>query len=183
MKRGEGIKASEAILRILAKSGEPVPSTKLVKLTYLVDYLHYQHYGRTLTGFEYTWDHFGPNAVGLAIIGEAEALVMAEQAVIYCVPNIHGGQTNYFKAAPNLDIEPLSDRVEMLIDDIIQQYGGLSIEDVTEITKRTEPFRNASRYSILSMKYSAPIKETGRAIGRSTSGTSKNTTWRPWMTS
>ena len=44
----------------------------------------------------------------------------------------------------------------MLVDDIVRQYGGLSIEDITEVTKQTKPFKTAAKYSVLVMEHSAP---------------------------
>jgi hypothetical protein len=150
------VQANEVILRILDKMGEPVHSTKLVKLTYLIDYLHYQHYGRTMTGFQYMWDHFGPNAVGHAIASEAQGLVRARRAISDCYPNIFGGQTIDFQIAPGVEAKSLPPHAEMLVEDVIAQYGALSVEEITEVTKQTEPFRTAIQYSVLSMKHSAP---------------------------
>jgi uncharacterized phage-associated protein len=150
------VQANEVILRILHKMGEPVHSTKLVKLTYLVDSLHYQHYGRTMTGFQYMWDHFGPNAVGHAIVSEAQGLVRARRAISDCYPNIFGGQTIDFQIVPDVKVEPLPPHAEMLVEDVIAQYGKLSVEAIAEVTKQTEPFKTAAQYSILSMKHSAP---------------------------
>jgi hypothetical protein len=150
------VQANEVILRILDKMGEPVHATKLVKLTYLIDYLHYQHYGRTMTGFQYMWDHFGPNAVGHAIDSEAQGLVRARRAISDCYPNIFGGQTIDFQIAPGVEVKSLPPHAEMLVEDVIAQYGTLSVEEITEVTKQTEPFRTAVQYSVLSMKHSAP---------------------------
>ena len=154
------ITARDVILQILDKMGEPVHSTKLVKLTYLVDYLHFQHHGRTLTGFQYMWDHFGPNAVGHAVIGEAQRLVKDRDATIDCYPNIFGGQTFDFEVAPNKEVKPLPAHAEMLIEDIVKQYGGLSVEKITEVSKQTEPFKTAAQYSVLIMRHSAPVSQT-----------------------
>ena len=65
------------ILSVLAKVGGGVPATKLVKLVYLVDYMHYQHFGETVTGLEYQWDHYGPNAVQHGIVSAAEGLALS----------------------------------------------------------------------------------------------------------
>jgi len=150
------VQAKEVILRILDKMGEPVHSTKLEKLTYLIDYLHFRHYGRTMTGFQYMWDHFGPNAVGHAIASEAQGLVRARRAISDCYPNIFGGQTVDFQISSDVRAESLPPHAEMLVEDVIAQYGKLSVEEITEATKQTEPFKTAIQYSVLSMKHSAP---------------------------
>ena len=101
-------------------------------------------------------DHFGPNPIGHAIVAEAQELVVAEQAAMYCDSNVHGSQTNYYKVAPGISVMPLPGYAEMLVDDIVRQYGGLSIEDITEVTKQTKPFKTAAKYSVLVMEHSAP---------------------------
>ncbi len=37
-------------------------------MTYLLDNLHFEQVGHTMTGFDYHWDYYGPNAVGNAIV-------------------------------------------------------------------------------------------------------------------
>lgn len=150
------IAASEAILRILDRAGEPMHSTKLVKLAYLVDYLHFRHYGRTMTGFQYMWDHFGPNAVGHAVVGKAEELVREKRATTNCYPNIHGGQTVDFGIAEGATVHPLPGHAEMIIDDVIGKFNQMSTEEISEASKQTEPFKNAEQYGLLVMTHSAP---------------------------
>ena len=60
------------VLNVLGNVGGRVPATKLVKLVYLTDYIHFQHFGETITGLTYQWDHYGPNAIGHAIVTSAE---------------------------------------------------------------------------------------------------------------
>lgn len=152
--------ADTVILRVLAGMGEPVQSTKLVKLVYLVDYLHFQYYGSTLTGFQYMWDHYGPNALSHAIINEAHDLADRGLVKTTYKPNIYDGMTIAFEAHPSEEPPPLSDEAEMVVDDVIHQYSMLSIEEITELTKETAPFKKALRYSLLSMEHSAPAGRT-----------------------
>jgi uncharacterized phage-associated protein len=144
------------ILRVLAGIEGAVPATKLVKLVYFVDYVYFQHYGRTLTGFQYQWDHFGPNAVGQAIIGEAENLAERDLVRITCRPNLYGGTTTNFAIRHDVQVPPVPPEAEMVIADVIRQYGKLSISVITAKSKRTAPFKDAAHYSLLSMKQSAP---------------------------
>ena len=74
----------QLILRVLEEAGKQM-SAALVKLVYLVDYVHYQHYGETVTGFHYCWDHYGPNAVGHGIVREANEL--AYHCLLYTSPS------------------------------------------------------------------------------------------------
>ena len=147
-------RSNKVILRVLAGVGRPIASTQLVKLVYLVDYTHFQHYGETLTGFEYDWDNFGPNAKGHAIISEANALAAdGEQVVGTSEPNIYGGQTNRFRFTPAAQPPQLSNVGEMIVDDIIAQYGRLSVRAITRVSKQTAPFESAKQFSSLHMDF------------------------------
>ena len=153
------VAAHEVLLSVLAKSNGLVHSTKLVKLVYLVDYLHFQHYGCTMTGFQYMWDHFGPNALGHAIVAEVQELVRAGKAITECNPNIYGGQTIDFGVAREVAVPRLPDHAEMIVDDVIRKFDQMSVEEITEYSKQTEPFKNAKRYGLLSMSQSAPAQQ------------------------
>ena len=88
---------------VLAKVGGGVPATKLVKLVYLVDYVYYQHFGKTVTELEYQWDHYGPNAVQHRIVSVAEDLAGKNQIIYRKVDNAYGGVTKYFNAIPDAE--------------------------------------------------------------------------------
>lgn len=152
--------ADQVILLILAGVGKPVPSAKLINLVYLVDYLYFQHYGRSLTGFLYQWGHVGPDAVGSAIIGEAYELAEKDWVKITCHPNIHGGTTTNFQLRPETEIPALSAEAEMVVGNIVQQYGGLSVSAIAELTQRTASFQAAPKYGLLTMRQSAPAGQT-----------------------
>ena len=152
---------TEVILRILAGVGRPIASTKLVKLVYLVDYTHYQHYGETLTGLEYDWDNFGPNAKGHSIVACATELASTGERVKgNSQPNIYGGMTSLFRYVPSEKQPQLGDVGEMIVDDIIAQYGHTSVSEITRRSKETAPFENAVQYSHLQMECHTPAQET-----------------------
>ena len=152
---------TEVIVRILAGVGRPIASTKLVKLVYLVDYTHYQHYGETLTGLKYDWDQFGPNAEAHAIVANTNELAKTGERVKgNSTPNVYGGQTNTFRFVSSEEWPQLSDVGEMIVDDIIAQYGHTSVREITRRSKKTAPFENAVQYSQLQMECHAPAQET-----------------------
>lgn len=152
--------ADKVITRILAVYGQQVHSTKLVKLVYLVDYLHYQHFGRTLTTFEYMWDHFGPNAVGHGIVERASELARTGILQLAQHPNIYGGTSALFKIAPRTPPLELAPEAEMIVYDVLQQYGRLSVTEIAAATKRTAPFKKAGQYSVLKMEPTTPAETT-----------------------
>ncbi len=144
------------IQTVLARVGGGVPATKLVKLVYLVDFVHYQHFGETVTGLEYQWDHFGPNAVQHRIVRVAEDLAEKHQITYRKVDHWHGGVTKYFGVAPDSEIPTLSATAEMALNDVVARYGRLSVKEITEVSKKTRPFKNASQYDMLTMEQLAP---------------------------
>ncbi|MBI4198426.1 MAG: DUF4065 domain-containing protein [Chloroflexi bacterium] len=157
MKATKAPNGKPVILRILDGLRAPVHSTKLVKLVYLVDYVYYQHFGRTLTGFTYMWDNFGPNAVGHAIIEQTQELVRERKATLDISPNIYGGTTVDFAIISPGSSLPMTPEAEMVIADILEQYGRLSVAAVTRVAKRTEPFRNGTQYTVLELKQTVPV--------------------------
>jgi uncharacterized phage-associated protein len=149
---------NDVILRVLAGVGRPIASTQLVKLVYLVDYTYHQHYGETLSGFEYEWDHFGPNALGHGIIKHAEHLAESECQIKRTEePNIYGGQTNKFRFMPSSECPNLGIEGEMVINDILAQYGRLSVRSVTKVSKQTAPFEHIPQYSSIQMEHHIPV--------------------------
>ena len=148
--------ADALIVNVLAKIGQRVPAAKLVKLVYLVDYIHFQHFGETVTGFEYQWDHYGPNAVGHGIVDAAERLAREEQVGSTLSPNAFGGTTKYFSLNPVSSLPTLTAKVEMVLNDVIHRYGRLSVKKITAETKKTGPFKKISHYDTLTMEYSIP---------------------------
>ena len=152
--------AHAVILTLLVAIKRPTPATKLVKLVYFVDYIYFRHYGRTLTGFQYQWDNFGPNALGHAIVAEAENLVLKDKVKVTLERNIYGGITGKFSQVPGAVIPGLSPEAELVIQDVIQQYGHLSVQSITAKSKRTAPFKDSVQYQLLTMEQSASVGQT-----------------------
>lgn len=143
--------------RILERSGGPVHSTKLVKLVYLVDYLYYQNFGTTITGFTYMWDHYGPNAVGNGIIEEAGRLVRSGALRVNTYPNSHGGHTVDYSVAQADRFARPPTPAELIIGDVLAQYGSMSVEEITQAAKKTAPFQSAVEYGRLNMTQIAEV--------------------------
>ncbi len=152
--------AHAVILTLLTAIKRPTPATKLVKLVYFVDYIYFKHYGRTLTGFQYQWDHFGPNALGHAIVAETENLVLKDKVKVILERNIYGGTTEKFSQVPGTVIPRLTPEAEMVIQDVIQQYAHLSVQSITAKSKQTVPFKDAVQYRLLTMEQGAPVGQT-----------------------
>ena len=152
--------AQTVILKVLANAKSPMPTTKLVKLVYLIDYSYFEHYGETLTGFRYMWDHHGPNAVSHAIKAEAEALAEEGMVRILHKPNIYDGITTEFALAPSTEIGHLEPGGEMVVSDIWHLFGHYSVSRITAYSKKTKPFRSAKQYDPLVFDQSSPVEHS-----------------------
>ena len=152
--------AHAVILKVLDNARSPLPTTKLVKLVYLIDYSYYEHFGETLTGFQYMWDHHGPNAVSHAIRAEAEALAERGLVTVLHKPNIYDGVTTVFKLSSQAEVEPLSPGAEMVISDILHLFGHYSVAKITAYSKKTRPFKNAKQYDLLVFEQTSPVEHS-----------------------
>ena len=144
------------ILGILSKMGRRVPATKLVKLVYLSDYIHFQHFGVTITGLQYQWDHHGPNAVKHAIVQTAQDQAEDGSLEYGQQGNYYGGVTKYFSVDRTQMVPTLDPTVEMVLDDVVNSYGTLKVSAITEESKKTKPFRDAYQYDMLEMEHQFP---------------------------
>ncbi len=149
--------ANDVILNIMAELGVQVQAMQLVKLVYLVDYVHFQHFGETVTGFEYHWDRFGPNAIKHGIIAAAEPLLSERKS---------GYGSRYFSLEPDTPIPALPARVQMVLSDVVHRYGKLSVEEITAVSKETAPFEGARPYDRLQMEQSLPAMGATEAESR-----------------
>lgn len=149
-------RASQVVLRVLEQVGKLTPSTKVVKLVYLVDYTYFQHYGETLSGLEYQWDHYGPNALDHAIVGRADSLTSDKLLERTARTTAYGGPMYLYRLAETTYPARLSDAGEMVINDIVAQYGMLSVQAITNVSKKTAPFAKAEQYDLLEMEHSIP---------------------------
>lgn len=154
------------IAGVLITLGAPVHRTKLVKLIYLIDELFYRHFGRTMTGLDYMWDDFGPNAVGNAIVKEADNLVSKGIVHIKPYPNIYG-ETSYLYSLEEGGIS-LAEEVPQdeyyVIRDVVAHHGKYSVRDIVRVSKKTESFKNTEQYSLLKMEKSADYEKLLEAV-------------------
>ena len=152
--------ASQVVLRVLELVGNLTPSTKIVKLVYLVDYTYFRHYGETLSGLEYQWDHYGPNALDHAIIGQADSLVSEGLLERKSGLSSHGGPMYLYRFAQAETPSRLSEAGDLVISDIVAQYGSLSVDAITRVSKETAPFANANQYEPLHMEQTMPAMQS-----------------------
>jgi len=137
--------------RIRENGGKPITRTHLVKLVYLADYMYARHTGRTMTGFEYMWDNYGPNAVGNQIVKRADQLDQTGAIQIVETLTSMGNSKFLYRASEGASTPGLDSLADRIIDEAAQAYGTLDWKDVVAISKRTEPMRKAKQGDLLDL--------------------------------
>ena len=120
--------------------------TKIVKLTYLLDEANFRLRGETMTGFEYVWDNYGPNAEGNAIVAEMDK--MTDQGVLTMhTHSIMGNAAYRYEINPKYPVRglPLSKDDWVSICEVIHKYGRLNRERIVAKSKNTRPMCNAQQ--------------------------------------
>lgn len=169
IKKGDGNmnKVMAVVFATLQELGQPVHRTKLVKLVYLADNLFYEHFGRTMTGLQYMWDDFGPNAISNAIVKETDKLLKRDMVCLKTSPNMYGGESYIYSLGPQPTAIPetLLDKLERyVIKDVVSQYGKYGVREIVSASKKTPPFRQARQYGVLQLAQCAEFVELEKAV-------------------
>jgi len=164
-------KTDLVIQGFLGLMGKRVSRTQIVKLVYLADNLFYESTGRTITGTQYIWDHYGPNALDDSIAIAADRLV-GEGEVCRVVGSYQGNHTyNYWvedsPATWRRVASALSDGEGQIVRDIAKKYGRYNASDLASLSKDTKPFENAKQYEILQFKRNERAKELQEMLSAS----------------
>ena len=166
-------KTSVVIQGILALLGRQIWRTNLVKLVYLADNRFYECVGETITGNEYWWDNFGPNAVDNAIVKRADILIRAGDLRANTSISMQGNRRyKYWVENPKevwSEVASVLDWGEQqILRDIVKEYGSVnSAVRLAEMSKQTKPFENAKQYEILRFEQNERAKELQNMLASS----------------
>ena len=145
---------------LLCALGRDVYRTKFVKLAYLLDESNYRLHGKTMTGFNYIWDNYGPNADGNAIVAEMDKMT-ADGILTMNTHEIMGNPAYRYQINPQcsaVDL-PLSSDDWTAIHAVVHKYGSLNREKIVAKSKATEPMRNARQGDDLVFVQDTPLTE------------------------
>ena len=168
----ELIQKTEIVIQgFLALLDKRVSCTQIVKFAYLADNLFYESAGRTITGTQYFWDHYGPNSVDDVIANATDQLVR-EGEVCRAVGSYKGSHTfNYWVDDPHATwkntASALSDAECQVIFDMVRKYGRYNASDLARLSKRTKPFENARQYGKLRFKRNERARELQEMLNAS----------------
>lgn len=144
------------ILGLLGQFERPVLRTKFVKLVYLLDQTRYQTTGRQSTSFTYQWDHFGPNALGNAIVDTLDRLVERRVVVMTRRLTPYENDAYCYQADRHIDIGslPLTTDDWVFIKSTFDRFGRMRREQIVRASKNTEPVKKAKQYEALQLTMS-----------------------------
>ncbi len=128
------------------QEGKP-NKTALVKFVYLVDVEHWRRYGRSVTGLEWRFHHYGPYSAQLDREINDNHLFQ-----VFGTRNSGYGFSpspawKEIQAAFNTNFEPV---VKNIADDVVKQWGLEDLDTILEyVYFETEPMQDALRGEIL----------------------------------
>ena len=159
-------KEEAVILGLLSQLPGATGRTKLVKLVYLVDNLWAEHAGRSLTGYRYHWDNYGPNAVGNEIVATLDGLSAAGLVHLSQGSTPYGNPAYYYRASQACDQAqlPLSSDEWMFVQSVTKRFGKLNRESVVKAAKATLPMRNATQGDVLVLEANPDIEATRKSV-------------------
>ncbi len=154
------------LLGVLSRFPTAALQTTFVKMVYLLDNMHFEHLGEQMTSFTYRWDHFGPNAVGNAIVNKLEDL--AQRNLIHTTRSTtpYENDANYYRVTEHVETTalPLNDSDWSFIGAVVEKYGGKSRDFVVAESKRTAPVLNAEQYDLLTFQKNEAIEFLRRSF-------------------
>jgi uncharacterized phage-associated protein len=112
--------------------------TKLMKLIYLANVYHMEQYGSTLAKAPFKHWYYGPFSEG--VNNEIEKLC-GEGILKYKTRKTHSGYTAEIPM-PNVErtTVELTDEAKAVLDDIIEDWGNSSTDDIVNFAKTSLPF-------------------------------------------
>ena len=81
---------------------------------------------------------------------------LKKQIASEATDNAYGSATTYFLSIPDTETPTLDAKAEMVMSDVVNCYGKLSVKGITAVSKKTGPFKKASQHDMLTMEQLAP---------------------------
>ena len=152
-------KEEAVIMGLLSLLGSTANRTKLVKLVYLIDNLHAEHLGESLTGFSYCWDKYGPNAVDDKIVSKLDEL--RREGHVSMTASTSFGNPEYLYAATGSlfakDLELTSDDW-LFIRAVVKEYGKKPLWIVKDAAYATAPMQGIKQNDLLEWRSNKEIE-------------------------
>ena len=147
------IKKLTTLLAYLSEKLGPTTKLKAVKLLYFIDKAHLLEYGRFVTDDTYVKLPYGPVPTRiLDIINEKEALFENEKTYLNQYLKIENNKNRTMHCKKTPDLEELSKSELKVIDQVIAQYGKLSLGKLLDESHKEKAWLNAEPHNDLSIE-------------------------------
>ncbi len=131
-------KLADAIYYLVDKLGRIDSRTKLVKLLYLADNLAKKRLGNTITGIKYIYHFYGPYCHDIIF----KTVEMSSNGEIVEEYDPFYDKYWYYKGNVNRQIKLSNDEIKIL-DEIIEKYGKLKLDEILKIVYSTDEMKKA----------------------------------------
>ena len=135
-------KLEAAIEYVLRKSRRRLTRTEIVKYLYLADLSHFERYGRTLTGLDYSYYYYGPFNRDIL-----NALERMDGKSIRETSHVADDGSEYYLYEPVGRIpssDALSKEERAILNSVIVKWRGRPLRELLKyVYDKTEPMRKA----------------------------------------
>lgn len=153
--------------------GVRLTRTKLVKLLYFVDLAAWKRFGRTVTGVEWVWHHYGPYSG--VIISACERMSESGEITERVTNNYYGSPQYDIESREAAYYERPSRDVVALVRSVVSELGSFAPAKIGDMSYDTEPMkrhveRGGARGDVIEFPAAEPSREAIRATVRRYTG-------------
>jgi uncharacterized phage-associated protein len=133
----------DAITAVAAQAeghGVALTRTKLVKLLYFVDLAAWESFGRTVTGVEWIWHHYGPYSS--SIVEAVESMGSNDELELTESMNYFGSPEYRLRSISPAYYRPASSDLMGLARSVLRRYGNMSPSAIGDASYETAPMRD-----------------------------------------
>jgi uncharacterized phage-associated protein len=156
-----------ALLGAARAQGTIITRTKLAKLLYLADLRAVQELGRTGSGVEWRWWHYGPFSRLLQSV--EDDLVAAGVVEREVTENYYGGTEYRLGLGREVPVD-VDAQFAVIIEGIVLEYGNLAASSLRDLTYQTGPMQEAQRENargeVLDLLTGHPVPEIAPVLAR-----------------
>jgi uncharacterized phage-associated protein len=156
-----------ALLAAARAQGTIITRTKLAKLLYLADLRAVHELGRTGSGVEWRWWHYGPFS---KLLQSVEDDLVAAGVIGREVTENYYGSTEYRLSLGREVPVDVDAQFAVIIEGIVLEYGNLGASSLRDLTYQTKPMQEAQRENargeVLDLLSGHPVPEIAPVLAR-----------------
>ena len=148
-------KLEAVLLYVLTEIGS-LPSfgeTVLYKLMYFIDFDYYEKFSRSITGMNYTHNHYGPTPDVKTFKGLLKALE-GQKRLTTASSSFHGKEQKKYLPEVDPDLSCLSAQEIKHIDEVLSRLGHKNAKELTDYSHKDTPWRATERGQVIDYQLS-----------------------------